>query len=99
MAVWLRCRQATRLLIGHDGRSTSLALLETMQPFFGNLGFTLFQGGLMATPAAALAMASCQAQAALVFTAGHHPLGHAGLNPSHRRGAGLIFGHAPFPDR
>lgn len=79
MAVWLRCRQATRLLIGHDGRSTSLALLETMQPFFGNLGFTLFDGGLMATPAAALAMASCQAQAALVFTAGHHPLGHAGL--------------------
>lgn len=79
MAVSLRCRQATRLLIGHDGRSTSLALLETMQPFFGNLGFTLFQGGLMATPAAALAMASCQAQAALVFTAGHHPLGHAGL--------------------
>jgi phosphomannomutase len=79
MAVWLRCRQATRLLIGHDGRSTSLALLETMRPFFGNLGFTLFEGGLMATPAAALGMASCQAQAALVFAAGHHPLGHAGL--------------------
>lgn len=78
--------RAKRIVIGRDRRTESARLIAVIGPALAKLGVQVLDVGVTSTPAVFIATLAQRADAGIMATASHNPVGYAGMKIADRTG-------------